>query len=338
VNLKWGAAQEVAGALNTHGNAQTLAMSCASAGNCSAGGFYVGRSGQQAFVVNEVNLKWGVAQQVPGTAALNKSGNAQTLAVSCASAGNCSAGGYYNYTHADEQAFVVNEVNGTWGTAREVPGSAAVNTGNAALISVSCASVGNCSADGGYTDKSGNDQAFVVNEVNGKWGAAEEVPGMGKLNAGGLATAQTVSCVSAGNCSAGGSYTEKSGREQAFVVGEVNGKWGTAEEVAAALNTEGNATVLSVSCASAGNCSAGGLYSIPSGNPSLPYSSEAFVINEVNGKWGTAEQVPGMKKLNTGKGAAVSSVSCASAGNCSAGGVYSAGKDHNGEAFVVNET
>ena len=60
------------------------------------------------------------------------------------------------------------------------------------------------------------------------------------------------------------------------------------------------------------------------------------MVSEMNGKWGTAEEVAAA--LNTGKGAAVNSVSCASAGNCSAGGFYSAGKDHNAEAFVVSET
>ncbi len=73
---------------------------------------------------------------------------------------------------------MVSQVNGTWGTAIEVPGTAALNTGgNAQIDSVSCASAGNCSAGGFYTDSSGHGQAFVVSEVNGKWGKAEEVPG-----------------------------------------------------------------------------------------------------------------------------------------------------------------
>jgi hypothetical protein len=38
---------------------------------------------------------WHTAQKVPGTATLNKGGNAQVYSVSCVSAGNCSAGGYY---------------------------------------------------------------------------------------------------------------------------------------------------------------------------------------------------------------------------------------------------
>src|ERR1039457_6053540 len=81
---------------------------------------------------------WGTAQEVPGTAALNQGGNAQTKSVSCASAGNCSAGGYYADSSGDEQAFLGSETNGTWGTAEEVPGTAALNTGgNAQTKSVS---------------------------------------------------------------------------------------------------------------------------------------------------------------------------------------------------------
>jgi hypothetical protein len=54
---------------------------------------------------------------------------------------------------------------GTWGTAREVPGIAALNHVYAQALSVSCASAGNCAAAGWYTDSSGHTQAFVVNET-----------------------------------------------------------------------------------------------------------------------------------------------------------------------------
>jgi len=49
---------------------------------------------------------WGTAQPVPGLAALNKGKNATTDSVSCASAGNCSAGGWYT-TGPGQQGFVV---------------------------------------------------------------------------------------------------------------------------------------------------------------------------------------------------------------------------------------
>jgi hypothetical protein len=52
---------------------------------------------------------WGTAQQVPGIAALNKGGFAEITSVSCAKAGDCSAGGSYLDASRHLQAFVVNE-------------------------------------------------------------------------------------------------------------------------------------------------------------------------------------------------------------------------------------
>jgi hypothetical protein len=60
----------------------------------------------------------------------------------------------------------------------------------------------------------------------GTWGTAEEVPGIAALNQGGFAmftSVSSVSCGSAGNCSAGGFYQDGSGHQQVFVVGETNG-------------------------------------------------------------------------------------------------------------------
>jgi hypothetical protein len=56
------------------------------------------------------------------------------------------------------------------------------------------------------------------------WGKAAEVLGIAALNAGGLAMVATVSCPSAGNCSAGGSYTDSAGAAQAFTVTQVHGR------------------------------------------------------------------------------------------------------------------
>ena len=116
---------------------------------------------------------WGTAAEVLGTAALNQGGIALTTSVSCASAGNCSAGGQYMDASVHRQAFVVSQVNGTWQAAIEVPGTAALNQGgNAEISSVSCASVGSCSAGGYYRDAFSQHQAFVVSQVNGTWHAA----------------------------------------------------------------------------------------------------------------------------------------------------------------------
>ena len=325
----WGTAREVPGtaALNTGGQAQITAVSCASAGNCSAGGQYAGGSGQQVFVVSRHNGRWGKAEQVPGIAALNTGGQAQITSLSCASPGNCSAGGLYSTFGSGNfpplQAFVVSQHNGRWGNAEQVPGTAALNAGGRAQVtSVSCASPGNCSVGGNYTDRLGREQAFVVSQTNGAWGKAKKVPGLAVL--GTIGHLNSVSCASAGNCSAGGYYIHPAGHEQAFAVSQRRGAWGTAVKI------PGMSSISSLSCASAGNCSAGGSYF------SAHFHAQGFVVSQDNGSWGKAKQVPGLAALSAGGSAFVLSVSCASAGNCSAGGFYATPHGH-AQAFVVNQ-
>jgi hypothetical protein len=316
----WGTAQEVPGtaSLNKGGSAGISSMSCASAGNCGAGGYYTDSADNKlAFVVSEVDGTWGTAQEVPGLAALGASGDAMVTSISCPSAGNCSAGGQYAYQDT-LQGFVVSEVNGTWGDAAEVPGLATLNAGGSASVgSVSCSSDGNCAAGGGYTDRSDDTSAFVVSETGGTWGDAEEVPGLATLNEGGHAGILSVSCGSGGGCSAGGTYETRESGYEAFIVSGSGGSWEDAEEVpgSAALNTGGDAEVISVSCAADGSCSAGGTYTDDKG-------IQAFIVSGSAGSWEDAEEVPGSAALNTGQDAQITSVSCVSGGNCSAGGEY----------------
>jgi hypothetical protein len=297
-----GDAQEVPGTatLNVGGHAQVYSVSCASAGNCAAGGYYESNNGGQAFVSNETDGTWGDAEQIQATGELNAL-TTFIISVSCASAGDCVAGGEYT-TDFSDQALVVAETNRTWGAAEEVPGTSSLNAdGDARIESVSCASVGNCSAGGYYRDGSEAFQAFVVSETSGTWGDAEEVPGSATFNSGG-AEVVSVSCSSAGDCAAGGYYESNNG-EEVFVVNETNGTWGEAEEVpgTATLNAGGEASISSVSCASAGNCAAGGYYTDSSGD------EQSFVVNETSGAWGHAEEVPGSAALNGGGLAGVNS-------------------------------
>lgn len=331
----WRAAQKLPGAitLNKGGNALVQSVSCASTGNCSAGGYYKDGSGHlQAFVTSEVRGTWHTAIEVPGTATLNKGGNAQVLSLSCSSAGNCAAGGWYTDGSGNTQAYVVSQVNGTWHTAIEAPGTAGLNVkGDGETNSVSCATNGNCSAGGSYRDASYNNQAFVISEVNGTWRGARPVPGVVTLNVHGYASVTSVSCSSAGNCSAGGLYEGASYGTEPFVVRQVNGTWGAAHEVpgmAALDQNQGGSTVASLSCASAGNCSVGGSYGVSGGK------QQVFVANEVNGTWRNAMEVPGTAALNTGGAAWMYEVSCGSPGNCVAGGSYFTTYGH---AFVATE-
>lgn len=315
-------------ALNVGGEAEINSVSCGSAGNCLAGGFYSDNSGRQAFVVSETSWVWGKAVELKGTAALSGGRGAVVTSVSCRGLpGNCAVGGYY-WDNAGRQAFVATEKSGMWHAAIEVPGTAALNAdASAQVTSVSCASAGNCLAGGEYTDGSSNEQAFVVTETKGVWAAAIEVPGTAALNVSGFAGVTTVSCATAGNCSAGGSYGDADARQEAFVANETNGVWSDAIEVPgiASLNLS-SSSVTSLSCSAAGECSAGGYYEDIYGN------SWPFVVSETAGVWGNAQSVAVPNTFI----AEVTSLSCGSPGNCAAGGVYTDSSNQS-KAFVLGQ-
>jgi len=164
----WGTPQLAVPTTTNSGNeASVSSVSCSSAGNCAAGGFYKDGAGNQAFVISQTADVWGTPQlAVPTTT--NSGGFAEVSAVSCSSAGNCAAGGFY-FDGAGQQAFVVSQTSGVWGTHQlAVPTTA--NSGNEASVSsVSCSSDGNCAAGGYYRDGAGL-QAFVGSSFN------EELP------------------------------------------------------------------------------------------------------------------------------------------------------------------
>jgi hypothetical protein len=313
-----------------------MTLACAAAAGCTAPPAVTHTAQARAG-----GAVWGRAIEVPGLGRLNAGGEAQVISVSCASAGNCAAGGFYRDRSRHSQAWVASQVNGRWGTAIEVPGTAALNAdGEAQVSSVSCSSAGNCMAGGSYKSLHGRFQAWVASQVNGRWGTAIVVPGTAALNAGGDGGVTSVSCVSAGTCTAGGFYTDGSGlgNFQGFVASQVNGRWGTVIEVpgSATLNAGGNAGVNSVACASAGNCTVGGYYAAGSG-PSGHWHFQAFVASQRNGSWGTAIEVPGTAALDAAGIAGVTSVACASAGNCAAAGFYHGGSSIYSLAFVASQ-
>ena len=343
--VSWGSAIEVPGtaALNVGDHADVLSVSCASAGNCSAGGYYADGSnfGTQAFVVSEQGGVWGTAIEVPGTAQFGR--NAEVAAVSCAAPGDCAAGG--GPAEADygslSPAFVVDEANGSWGTATAVRGLAHLNAGDGATVtSVSCGSPGNCAAAGYYaagSDRYGDPwdfRAFVVSEKNGNWGTARRVataPGFSVRGHTRVAYSVPVSCVGVGHCVAGGSAPNR----QAFIVVARNGAWDPATKVpgmVALTGRSGQSGVKTVSCTSPGDCAAGGWYT----RGTQPGREYAFVVAERNGKWGNAIRLRGIPAAPSEYGAGVWSLSCASAGNCAGGGLY-ANSTYTSQAFVVAE-
>jgi hypothetical protein len=338
----WGKAEVLPGlaALDKSAQIESAAvrsLSCGSPGNCAAGGYYTDGAGrQQAFVASEVGGTWQKAIEVPGTAALNTGAYASVESVSCAPSGYCAAGGYYTSPGVDEQAFVVTGVNGVWGQAEEVPGTAALNQGGQAVTAgVSCPSAGNCVAVGSYWNRATYGEAFVASQHHGTWQDAQQVPGTTR---GHFRTRDpgldAVSCPSAGNCEATGFADSP---DTAFVVSEQDGTWQGAEFVPRldALNTGSYAYTTGVSCPAAGDCGTGGSYL----NNTTGY--HAYVASEVNGAWGKATKVTGFAAFG-GHSPGISALSCAAPGNCGAVGTSSTvGQDASfqsaNQGFVLSE-
>lgn len=207
-----------------------------------------------------------------------------------------------------------------WGGVQQISGIA---TDGSAPFFVSCPAVGACAAAGDYNVGRVGQNGFVVSQKSGRWGRAVPVPGLSTLSQDGYAQVLALSCGSPGNCSVVGSYAAGPPpfpTSFAFIATETNGKWSNAQ-VAPGSASLGPAGLSVISCPSAGNCSAGGHY----GNSEDAW--KPFVIDEVRGVWQSATAVAGAASF---VGSDLSSIACASAGNCSAGGGNFAVNEVNG--------
>src|SRR5262249_58076554 len=93
------------------------------------------------------------------------------VSLSCAAAGECTAGGVYADASDLQQAFVADESGGTWGAAQVVPGTAALNAGGlAATQAVSCAPAGGRSAGGGWKQAHKKPPGFVARHAGRRGG------------------------------------------------------------------------------------------------------------------------------------------------------------------------
>jgi hypothetical protein len=337
-SYEWGVATPVPGlaTLDDNGTGQLSAVSCAAGGACSAGGFYTDGSTKltQAFVVGESGGTWKAAQGLPSVATgLNTGGSAGIAAVSCAAAGNCGATGFF-LSGGATHPFVVAESGGVWDGAAAVPGT---GTDDSQSLAESCPVPQRCSIGGYVPAGSGRDIGFLDDQLpSHDWDAALPLPGtLGDLApADSTAKVVSISCRSAGNCSAGGFYTDRNFHLQAFVVDERNGHWHAAQEVAAKLNVKGHAEITDVSCRSAGNCAAVGYYA-----PGV-MQTRPFIVTSKNGVWGPPVAPAGITALDTGHASQLTAVSCGpagAAGNCTAGGTYDRAKDASQQAFTVTE-
>jgi hypothetical protein len=314
------------------GGSDAVTVSCVrnQPGDCAAGGFFADLSGTtRAVVADESGGTWGraIPLQADVVTRSNNPASTQVTSLSCASPGNCAAAVTFKPSAGFAPALVADETNGTWGAARPLPGMTSLSHGNSEADAVSCPAPGSCAVTGKYTDAQGRQQVFAADERSGAWGRPTPLP----LNAGsGDLPAPDLSCGAPGDCAVAGTYTDASRRVHAMAATETAGSWGPAAQLGGVTAGAGVFAIPSeVSCAAAGECTVIGSYS----------GQHLFTAKERGGAWQPAAQLPGEAALRAAGvvPAGETVVSCATPGNCAAGGSYTdpAGFEH---AFVTDKS
>jgi hypothetical protein len=318
----WGQATEVTAPSNagTNPEASLDGISCTSAGNCVAIGSYLDSSSNgQPMEATETGGTWGQAIEVTAPSNAGTDPNAVLKGISCSSEGNCTAVGTYEDSSGNGQAMEASETSGTWERATEVtaPSNAGTNP-EGLLYSVSCTSVANCVGVGSYLDSSSHQQAMEASETSGTWEQAIEVTTPSNAGSNPEAALKGISCTTAGNCVAVGQYLDGSSHQQAMEATETSGRWEQAAEITVPSDagTNPGAKLYAISCSWAGNCTAVGTYADTSSHP------QAMEATETSGTWEQASRVTAPPNAGTNPQADLSSISCASAGKCTAGGEY----------------
>ncbi len=255
--------------MNVNDLAGLTTIQCNANGACSASGFYgTLQKADGTFVVNESQGTWQSAVTLPQSNLVAASDSIDPNDIACSSVGNCALVGSYESAPGVDNAFVANEIGGTWQNASEVYGVSQTGLVSAGLNAVSCPTNGNCSAAGSVSQGTNVQQPIVVSEQDGAWEPAQAIPGLDTLNVGNDANANTISCVSPGDCTTGGFYSDTATTGQAFTADQVNGTWSDAQELpgSGTINGGGNASIYTIVCAVDDSCVASGTYTDLSNN------------------------------------------------------------------------
>jgi hypothetical protein len=274
-------------------------VSCPAASGCVAAGYYDGSGGGQVPLAESWNgTSW--ALQPPVTPSGAKV--SQLLGVSCRAATACEAVGSY-MPSGRTNAVLAEKWNGKTWAIQNVPVPA--KSPDSYLQGVSCPAAGACVAVGHYYPSANGSAIPVAETWNGTTWRVQAVPAPPKA---GQSSLYSVSCTSAGACTAVGTYNVKSGSQAQVAFAE---RWNGKAWAIQKLADVATVTSLSwVSCPTATGCEAVGGYTSNAG-AQLP------LAESWNGKAWTAQKAPA--PAGSG-GAQFSGVSCTSAAACTATG------------------
>lgn len=310
---------------------QIQASDCGSADSCVATGYYADSTDSYlplvVPVVDGIAGSGSLASLPAGADTVGQPTN--LVGVSCWDGGDCVAAGSYFDASSNSQALILPISAGTpgAGTSVSLPGNANASPVSD-LSSVSCSGAGSCIAAGSYRDTADNTQALVVPVTGGTVGSGLEVtpPAGSAVNGAEDAELNDVSCWSAGNCAAVGSYKDVNGDYQPLVVPITDGVPSTgiavappADAAVSGSSTVPDATLLKMSCWGAGSCVAIGSYATSANNV------EGLVVPITDGTPGTAGAAllpSNAATADSTQNASLDDVSCTPDGHCAAVGDY----------------
>jgi hypothetical protein len=311
-----------ANAATSDGSATIAGISCPSRSGCVAVGNYtLPTNALHSLIATGHARKWSKARTavLPVGSAANE--GSFLTGVSCTRPGSCVAVGGYTTLAAASEAMAETESGRHWQRAVTIrPPTNADSNPSAHLAAVNCPKAGDCVAVGAYTTKSLTEEVMAAVETKGKWGRAVQIRMPGDALAEPLAELYSVSCPSARDCVAVGSYSNTADRGLPLVVAESGGHWKRAIGISAlppgAEYSNQDATLNGVTC-TASSCVAVGSYE------NADAVSMAMAVSESRGRWGSAVQVdtPAHAASGSAQDATLFGVACTRA-HCTAVGQY----------------
>jgi uncharacterized protein YjbI with pentapeptide repeats len=227
--------------------------SCASTHMCMAGGSFA----YQGMLLSWFGRKW-TAIMAPLPAGATTNAGATVDGMSCPTTKTCVGVGSYDGAAGEPHGLILRWSGGTWrATAAPLP---AGSDPNQSLSAVSCASATLCFAGGWQNDAAGQPQALLLAGSDSAWNPVQ-VP----LPAGAAAEPQAeisgLDCPSVTRCVAVGSYQDTTGTTQGLLLTRSGNRW-TAARAPSAWDAAASrsASLTTVSCPSASDCTAAGNY------------------------------------------------------------------------------
>jgi hypothetical protein len=169
----WTAATPPLPAGVTGGRTSVSAVACPSATLCTAvGGYESSADNSEGLLLTQHQGSWTAATApVPPGAAANP--YSSITAVACPSATTCTAAGSYTNSAGNGQVLLLTQHQGSW-TAATAPVPAGAPTSPQTFITgMACPSATACTAFGGYTDSSGNNQGLLLTMHGSSWTAVK---------------------------------------------------------------------------------------------------------------------------------------------------------------------